>query len=103
MPSRSRSHPVVTITGVVYALIGLALAGGGAWLVALGGSLFYLIAGLGILVTGALLVAGRRDGLVGLRRRADRHAGLGGGRGRASTGGRWRRAATSSSRWASGC
>ena len=63
MPSRSRSHPVVTITGVVYALIGLALAGGGAWLAALGGSLFYLIAGLGILVTGCLLIAGRRSAL----------------------------------------
>src|SRR3954471_9334887 len=56
-------HPVVTITGVVYALLGLALAGGGAWLVALGGSPFYVIAGLGILVTGALLVAGRREAL----------------------------------------
>src|SRR3954467_3308129 len=56
-------HPAVTITGVVYALLGLALAGGGAWLVALGGSPFYVIAGLGILVAGALLVAGRREAL----------------------------------------
>src|SRR3954451_2338648 len=56
-------HPVVTVTGVVYALLGLALAGGGAWLVALGGSPFYVIAGLGILITGALLVAGRREAL----------------------------------------
>src|SRR3954451_10074819 len=56
-------YSAVTITGVVYALLGLALAGGGAWLVALGGSPFYVIAGLGILVTGALLVAGRREAL----------------------------------------
>ena len=56
-------HPVVTITGVAYALLGAALAGGGAWLVTLGGSPFYVIAGLGILIAGALLVAGRREAL----------------------------------------
>ncbi len=54
---------MVTITGVVYALIGLALAGGGAWLAALGGSLFYLLAGIGILLTGLLLLARRRAAL----------------------------------------
>jgi len=59
----SRSRPVVTATGVVYALIGLALACGGAWLAALGGSSYYVLAGIGILVTGALLVAGRRSAL----------------------------------------
>jgi len=51
------------ITGAVYALIGLALAGGGAWLAALGGSVYYLIAGIGILVTGGLLIARRRSAL----------------------------------------
>src|SRR5690348_4719718 len=60
---RFPSRPVVTITGTIYALVGLALAGGGAWLVMLGGSPFYLIAGLGIFITGALLIAGRRSAL----------------------------------------
>jgi len=63
MQALSRSRIVVTITGAVYGLIGLALAGGGAWLAALGGSLYYLIAGLGILITGGLLIAGRRSAL----------------------------------------
>ena len=60
---RFSRHPAVTITGVVYVLAGLALAGGGAWLVALGGSPFYVIAGLGILITGALLITGQRSAL----------------------------------------
>jgi quinoprotein glucose dehydrogenase len=51
--------PIITITGIIYTVIGLALACGGAWLVALGGSLYYVIAGLGILITGALLLGGR--------------------------------------------
>src|SRR6185437_13288066 len=63
MQALSRSRIVVTITGAVYGLIGLALAGGGAWLAALGGSPFYVIAGLGILITGGLLIAGRRSAL----------------------------------------
>jgi quinoprotein glucose dehydrogenase len=59
----SRSSLVVTVTGGIYALVGLALAGGGGWLAALGGSLYYLIAGLGILITGALLIARLRAAL----------------------------------------
>jgi quinoprotein glucose dehydrogenase len=58
---RSRTVPVAT--GVIYCVIGLALAAGGLWLAILGGSLYYVIAGLGILVTGALLVAGRPSAL----------------------------------------
>src|SRR5690242_9140781 len=58
---RSRAVPVAT--GVIYCVIGLALAAGGLWLAILGGSLYYVIAGLGILVTGALLVAGRPSAL----------------------------------------
>ena len=54
---------IVTITGVLYGLVGLALACGGAWLAALGGSVYYIIAGLGILITGGLLIAGRRSAL----------------------------------------
>lgn len=40
-------------------VFGLLLAGGGAWLIALGGSWYYLPAGLGLIVTGWLLF--RRD------------------------------------------
>src|SRR5471032_2857562 len=59
MQSLPRIKPVLNITGLVYALIGLLLAGGGVRLAALGGSAYYLIAGLGILATGILLAAGR--------------------------------------------
>jgi quinoprotein glucose dehydrogenase len=63
MQSSTRSRLVPRITGIVYALIGLALAGGGAWLASLGGSLYYIIAGIGIILTGVLLIAGRRAAL----------------------------------------
>ena len=53
----------VFITGLVYALIGLVLAGGGLWLAALGGSIFYLVLGVGILATAALLLARRHQAL----------------------------------------
>lgn len=43
------------ITGAVFLLIGLVLAGGGAWLVSLGGSWFYLGAGIGFIATALLL------------------------------------------------
>ncbi|HEX4172742.1 MAG TPA: glucose/quinate/shikimate family membrane-bound PQQ-dependent dehydrogenase [Acetobacteraceae bacterium] len=63
MPASSRPRLVITVTGIVYALIGLSLAGSGAWLAALGGSLYYLIAGLGILITGILLIVRHRAAL----------------------------------------
>ena len=63
MPSLTETRPVLKITGLVYALIGLALAGGGVWLALLGGSAFYSVAGLGILATGVLLMAGRWSAL----------------------------------------
>lgn len=63
MTSRANASPVLVISGAVYALIGLALAGGGLWLGALGGSFFYIIAGLGILATGVLLIGGRASAL----------------------------------------
>jgi len=44
------------------ALIGIVLTGGGAWLVALGGSLYYLIAGLAMLASAWLLLRGRMLG-----------------------------------------
>ncbi len=45
-------------TSILFALIGLALGAGGLWLVLLGGSFYYLLAGLAFLVT-ALLLARR--------------------------------------------
>jgi membrane-bound PQQ-dependent dehydrogenase, glucose/quinate/shikimate family len=59
----SLRFPVVLITAVICALIGLSLAGGGAWLAVLGGSWFYFGAGVGLLVTGALLFARHRAAL----------------------------------------
>ena len=50
-------------TGAIYCLIGLALAAGGVQLAALGGSLYYVLAGLGIIATGALLIARKRSAL----------------------------------------
>ncbi|RAZ76930.1 glucose/quinate/shikimate family membrane-bound PQQ-dependent dehydrogenase [Mesorhizobium atlanticum] len=46
----------VTITSLVLFLIGLILGGGGIWLAVLGGSWYYLIAGLAFLITAWLLV-----------------------------------------------
>ncbi len=46
----------VRLLGVVLALIGLVLLGGGAWLVRLGGSAYYLLAGIGLILSGVLLV-----------------------------------------------
>jgi quinoprotein glucose dehydrogenase len=53
----------LTITSIVLALVGLVLGGGGAWLVALGGSWYYLIAGLAFLVTAWLLYRRRSAAL----------------------------------------
>jgi len=48
-----------TLLGALFALIGLWLAGGGAWLLTLGGSPYYLPAGLGCLVAAWLYLAAR--------------------------------------------
>ena len=48
--------------GILLLLIGLALAGGGAWLVVLGGSWYYVIAGLGLMLAGGLMTTQRRSG-----------------------------------------
>ncbi|WFR96181.1 glucose/quinate/shikimate family membrane-bound PQQ-dependent dehydrogenase [Rhizobium tumorigenes] len=53
----------VTITSLLFILIGLALGGGGGWLVALGGSPFYLFAGVMFIVTGVLLWMRRSSAL----------------------------------------
>jgi quinoprotein glucose dehydrogenase len=46
----------LTLMAVILAVIGLALIGGGGWLIALGGSWYYLIAGLAFLITAYLLM-----------------------------------------------
>ncbi|MDX3928818.1 MAG: glucose/quinate/shikimate family membrane-bound PQQ-dependent dehydrogenase [Shinella sp.] len=46
----------ILITSILFILIGLALGGGGIWLAALGGSPYYLIAGLAFLLTAFLLI-----------------------------------------------
>ncbi|WP_426702396.1 membrane-bound PQQ-dependent dehydrogenase, glucose/quinate/shikimate family [Rhodanobacter sp. Col0626] len=63
MSRLSRSGPLLLITGLVFVLLGLALVVGGVRLMALGGSLYYLLAGLGMAGSGILLVAARREAL----------------------------------------
>jgi quinoprotein glucose dehydrogenase len=46
----------IVITSILFILFGLALGGGGFWLVTLGGSVFYLFAGLMFLLTAGLLL-----------------------------------------------
>jgi quinoprotein glucose dehydrogenase len=63
MNAKSSAGAVTIISGIVFLLLGLALAGGGIYLASLGGSLYYLIAGAGIAVTGILLLLARRAAL----------------------------------------
>ncbi|MFC0103663.1 membrane-bound PQQ-dependent dehydrogenase, glucose/quinate/shikimate family [Sphingopyxis terrae] len=50
------------ILGLLIALIGIVLAGGGAWLAAIGGSPYYVITGVAMIVAGGLLCRGARAG-----------------------------------------
>lgn len=60
----SASRPILpALTGVLLILMGVGLAGGGIWLAALGGSLYYIAAAIGFAVTGLLLLARRRAAL----------------------------------------
>jgi quinoprotein glucose dehydrogenase len=63
MERPTRTRPLLAITALVVALMGLYLAVGGAWLLALGGSLYYLVIGIGLLVTAFLLFRARREAL----------------------------------------
>jgi quinoprotein glucose dehydrogenase len=45
-------------TGLGLLLIGAGLVGAGAWLIRLGGSAYYAVAGVGLLITGGLLLGG---------------------------------------------
>ena len=63
---RERAHPGSHwprwLLGGVIALLGLILAIGGGWLLTLGGSWYYLPAGIALLVAGGLLMLGRIGG-----------------------------------------
>jgi quinoprotein glucose dehydrogenase len=50
----------ITLTAVVVLVLGVLMAGGGAYLAVLGGSWYYLLAGIGLLVVAGLLFARRR-------------------------------------------
>lgn len=63
MTRMPRFGPLLLISGSVLVLLGLALGIGGVRLLMLGGSLYYLLAGLGMTVSGALLIMGRSEAL----------------------------------------
>lgn len=58
-PEGASSGWALRAFGAVLALIGLALAGGGLYLAVLGGSWYYLLAGIGLVAAGALYVRRR--------------------------------------------
>lgn len=51
------------VFAAIVALFGLALAAGGVWLITLGGSWYYLIAGAGMLISGWLMFVQRISGV----------------------------------------
>ncbi|TMV68706.1 membrane-bound PQQ-dependent dehydrogenase, glucose/quinate/shikimate family, partial [Thioclava sp. BHET1] len=55
MTHTGRPPRLIAISAVIYALIGLYMLIGGAWLVAIGGSFYYAIAGIGVLITSLLM------------------------------------------------
>ena len=54
---------LTVVTGWILLLLGASLAAGGVWLVALNGSWAYVGMGIGLLLTGALLIRRRRSAL----------------------------------------
>ena len=62
MARRGIGSWLVRALGLVLALIGLTLLIGGAWLLWLGGSAYYLLAGIGLLLSGVLLLRLRPAG-----------------------------------------
>jgi len=66
MPSstRPRASALLLVLALLIGLAGLGLVVAGGWLVALGGSWYYLLAGLGLIATAALLPRGGGRGLM---------------------------------------
>lgn len=58
---KSWSAPVL---GIVMLIIGIVLGIGGGWLIALGGSFYYLAAGIGLFIAGILLILRRMEGAI---------------------------------------
>ena len=63
MQSTTRPPFAVLVTAIVVVLIGLYLAVGGGWLIALGGSPYYICTGVALIVTGILLFRSRAAAL----------------------------------------
>ncbi|WP_263770738.1 glucose/quinate/shikimate family membrane-bound PQQ-dependent dehydrogenase [Propionivibrio soli] len=59
-PNRSK---LLTLSAALIALMAIAFLGGGAWLVSLGGSWYYVAAGTGLLITASLLFGARPTAL----------------------------------------
>jgi quinoprotein glucose dehydrogenase len=59
----ARPGALLAITAAVFVVLGLALIGGGVYLATLGGSLYYVLAGLGLAVTGVLVYRRHRAAL----------------------------------------
>ena len=62
MQSGGRSVTLLVLGGILI-LMGIALGAGGVWLLTLGGSWYYVIAALGFVLTGILLLQGRSAAL----------------------------------------
>ncbi|ANF56475.1 membrane-bound PQQ-dependent dehydrogenase, glucose/quinate/shikimate family [Halotalea alkalilenta] len=61
--SGSRGSGIPTLlVGVLVAVVGVVLAAGGAWLAVVGGSWYYLIAGVALLISGVQLIRRRASG-----------------------------------------
>ena len=58
-----RGTALLTVTGIVLGLLGLGIGGLGGWLLVLGGSPYYLVAGLAMLLSGMLIATARVAGL----------------------------------------
>ncbi|MGY4629961.1 glucose/quinate/shikimate family membrane-bound PQQ-dependent dehydrogenase [Bradyrhizobium sp. USDA 4486] len=58
-----RAAPLLVITILIVAIMGLGLTAGGIWLAVLGGSFYYLISGLALLLTSWLLARRRAEAL----------------------------------------
>ncbi|WIX02380.1 glucose dehydrogenase [Pseudomonas sp. AR5] len=67
MPASPHAHGfaywALKLFALIVALFGLALAAGGFWLITLGGSWYYLLAGAGMLASGVLLFLQRLSGV----------------------------------------
>lgn len=60
---RRKVHFLLRVIGIILMITGLLLFGGGAYLITLGGSWYYVLAGLGLGVAGWLVFKGRIDGV----------------------------------------